>query len=324
MYETRGTSIMNLYRAGITGIGAALPEKRLTNHDLEKLVDTSDEWIVTRTGIRERRIVSDGERTSDLATRAAEQALRDAGVDAESLDMIIVASVTPDLTFPPTACLVQARIGARNAACFDLEATCSGFVYAVAVAAQFIMTGAYRRVLVIGAETLSTITDYTDRNTCVLFGDGAGAAVIERVSEERGIRSFELGADGSGAELLKREHSASIEMNGREVFKFATRTMGEAAQRVMKKAGWESQDVNLLVPHQANIRIIEEARRRTGLTEAQVFVNIHKYGNTSSATIPIALREAQDEGRLKDGDRVILVGFGGGMTWAAMTLIWGK
>jgi 3-oxoacyl-[acyl-carrier-protein] synthase III len=324
MYETRGTSIMNLYRAGITGIGAALPEKRLTNHDLEKLVDTSDEWIVTRTGIRERRIVSDGERTSDLATRAAEQALRDAGVDAESLDMIIVASVTPDLTFPPTACLVQARIGARNAACFDLEATCSGFVYAVAVAAQFIMTGAYRRVLVIGAETLSTITDYTDRNTCVLFGDGAGAAVIERVSEERGIRSFELGADGSGAELLKREHSASIEMNGREVFKFATRTMGEAAQRVMKKAGWESQDVNLLVPHQANIRIIEEARRRTGLTEDQVFVNIHKYGNTSSATIPIALREAQDEGRLKDGDRVILVGFGGGMTWAAMTLIWGK
>ncbi|GIM48366.1 3-oxoacyl-[acyl-carrier-protein] synthase 3 protein 1 [Collibacillus ludicampi] len=315
---------MNLYRAGITGIGVALPEKRLTNHDLEKMVDTSDEWIVTRTGIRERRIVTDGERTSDLATRAAERALLDAGVAAEQLDMIIVASVTPDLTFPPTACLVQERIGASKAACFDLEATCSGFVYGVSVAAQFIMTGAYQKVLVIGAETLSTITDYTDRNTCVLFGDGAGAAVIERVPEEFGILSFELGADGSGAELLKREHTAAIEMNGREVFKFATRTMGEAAKRVMNKAGWESQDVNLLVPHQANVRIIEEARRRTGLKEEQVYVNIHKYGNTSSATIPIALREALDEGRLKTGDRVVLVAFGGGMTWAAMALVWGK
>lgn len=316
--------ILNLYRAGISGIGIALPERRLTNHDLEQMVETSDEWIVTRTGIRERRIVADGEQTSDLATRAAERALEDAGVEADSLDLIIVSSVTPDMSFPPTACLVQQRIGAIPAGAFDLEATCSGFIYAVAIASQFVMTGAYRRVLAIGADTLSAITDYTDRNTCVLFGDGAGAAVVERVSEPYGILAFELGADGTGAEHLKREHTSVIEMNGREVFKFATRTMGEAAQRVMDQAGWGASDVNLLVPHQANIRIIEEARRRTGLSPEQVYVNIHKYGNTSSATIPIALREALDEGKLKNGDRVVLVGFGGGMTWASMALIWGK
>ena len=322
---------------GILGVGRYSPERRLTNRDLEQMVDTSDEWIVTRTGIRERRIAAPHEATSDLAYEAAVRALNAAGVAAEDVDLIIVATITPDMFFPSTACLVQDRLGARHAAAFDVSAACSGFIYALASASGMIATGLYRNALVIGAECLSRVTDYSDRNTCILFGDGAGAAVLGPVPEGRGFRSFVLGADGSGGELLNipaggsrtpptadtvARHMHFMKMNGREVFKFAVRVIGTATEEALHKAGLTKEDIDLLVPHQANIRIIQSALERFGLPEEKCVVNVDRYGNMSAASIPVALAEAVEEGRVREGDRLVLVGFGGGLTWGASVLIW--
>ncbi|EHQ62335.1 3-oxoacyl-(acyl-carrier-protein) synthase III [Paenibacillus dendritiformis C454] len=328
---------MNLRSVGIIGTGKYVPERVLTNEDLEKMVDTSDEWIVTRTGIKERRIAAEHEATSDLAYHAAQEALKAAGITAEQLDLIVVTTVTPDMTFPSTACLLQERLGAKRAAAFDLSAACSGFIYGLANASNFIAMGTYQYALVVGAECLSRITDYTDRNTCILFGDGAGAAVLGPVAEGRGFQSFELGADGSGKELLKLEgggsrHPAShqtvddklhyLYMNGREVFKFAVRVMGNAADEALKKAGKMKEDIDLLIPHQANTRIIHAAIERLNLPEEKCVINLPKYANTSAASIPLALAEAVEEGRVKEGDTLLLVGFGGGLTWSASVIQW--
>ncbi|MBN9655776.1 ketoacyl-ACP synthase III [Halobacillus sp. GSS1] len=310
--------------AGFLGIGHYAPEKVLTNKDLEKMVDTSDEWIRTRTGIEERRIASDEMDTSDLAFRAAEEALRDADMKAEELDMILVATVTPDTPFPSVATMLQHRLGAKKVAAMDLSAACAGFMYGVITAKQFIETNAYKNVLVVGVEKLSKITDWTDRNTCVLFGDGAGAAVIGPVSDDKGILSFELGADGAGGPHLYQTPEDTLSMNGREVFKFAVRQMPESSVNVVKKIGLSEQDVDYLVPHQANIRIMEAARQRLGIPEEKMSTQVKRYGNTSSASIPIALSEDVKAGKIKDNDLVVLVGFGGGLTWGAVALRWGK
>jgi 3-oxoacyl-[acyl-carrier-protein] synthase III len=322
---------------GILATGRYLPEKVLTNADLEKMVDTSDEWIVTRTGISERRIAREDEASSDMALAAARQALEKAKVAPEDLDLIIIATVTPDMFFPSTACIVQEKLGARKAAAFDLSAACSGFLYGASVAAQFIQNGMYRYALVVGVESLSKITDWTDRNTCVLFGDGAGAAVIGPVEDGMGFLSFELGADGRGAELLKLEAGGSrkpvskvepgsrenyIHMAGGEVFKFAVRAMNSASDAVLVKAGISKEEVDFLVPHQANLRIIDSATKRLGLPDDKVIVNLNRYGNMSSASIPVALDEAVSEGRIKEGDTLVLVGFGGGLTWGASVVKW--
>ncbi|GAB6933527.1 beta-ketoacyl-ACP synthase III [Calditerricola satsumensis] len=328
---------MERYGVGILGTGSHLPEKVLTNADLEKMVETSDEWIVTRTGIRERRIARPEEASSDLALEAARKALDAAGVTPEALDLIVVATVTPDMMFPSTACIVQEKLGATRAAAFDLSAACSGFLYGVAAAAQFIQTGMYRYALVIGVDCLSKITDWTDRATCVLFGDGAGAVVLGPVPEGYGFLSFELGADGSGGDLLKLPAGGSrlpasektvrgrqhyIAMNGSEVFKFAVRILGAAAEEALKKAGLTKEDVDFLVPHQANYRIIDAAMRRLGLAEDKVVINLDRYGNMSSASVPVALDEAVRAGRIHAGDLLVLVGFGGGLTWGAAVLRW--
>ncbi|KAA1191376.1 MULTISPECIES: beta-ketoacyl-ACP synthase III [Paenibacillus] len=322
---------------GIIGTGKYVPEKILTNSDLEKIVETNDEWIVSRTGIRERHIAAPHEATSDLAYEAALKALDSAGMKAEDLDLIIIATVTPDSAFPSTACILQDKLGAKGAAAFDLSAACSGFVYSLATAVGFIQNGMYNNALIIGADTLSRITDYTDRNTCVLFGDGAGAVIIGEVPEGRGFQSFDLGAEGSGGNLLKLEAGGSrlpasqqtvedkkhfIYMNGREVFKFAVRVMGSATERVLTKAGLGKEDIDLFVPHQANIRIIQSAMQRLDLPPEKCVINVDKYANTSAASIPLALVEAAEEGRMKEGDTVLMVGFGGGLTWGASVLIW--
>ncbi|OMG00071.1 3-oxoacyl-ACP synthase [Paenibacillus sp. FSL R7-0333] len=322
---------------GIIGTGKYVPERILTNSDLEKIVETNDEWIVSRTGIRERHIAAPEQATSDLAYEAALKALKSAGMKAEELDLIIVATVTPDSAFPSTACILQDKLGAKNAAAFDLSAACSGFVYSLATATGFIQNGMYNNALVIGADTLSRITDYTDRNTCVLFGDGAGAVIVGEVPEGRGFQSFDLGAEGSGGSLLNLEAGGSrlpasqqtvedkkhfIYMNGREVFKFAVRVMGSATERVLTKAGLSKENIDLFVPHQANIRIIQSAMQRLDLPPEKVVVNVDKYANTSAASIPLALVEAAEEGRMKAGDAVLMVGFGGGLTWGASVLIW--
>jgi 3-oxoacyl-[acyl-carrier-protein] synthase-3 len=328
---------MNLVPVGILGTGKYVPERVLTNEDLEKMVDTNDEWIVTRTGMKERRIASEDQASSDLAFHAAEIALRNAGIGADELGLIIVATVTPDMSFPSTACVLQGRLGAKNAAAFDLSAACSGFIYALANASNFIAMGTYKYALVVGAECLSKITDYTDRNTCILFGDGAGAVVLGAVAEGKGFRSFELGADGTGGDLLKVSGGGSrnpsspeslenkshyIYMAGAEVFKFAVRIMGNAAEEALRKAGLTKQDIDLLVPHQANIRIIQSSLNRLDLSEDKCMINLHKYGNVSAASIPIALAEAVEEDRIKPGDCIVLVGFGGGLTWGAAVLVW--
>ena len=300
--------------AGILGTGYYLPEKILSNSDLEKIVDTSDEWITERTGIKERRIAADDVATSDLALRAAEMALKDAKVSPDELDLIIVATLTSDRIIPSTACIIQDLLGAKRAAAFDLSAACSGFAYGITVASQFIQCGAYRKALVIGAETLSKYINWEDRNTCVLFGDGAGAAVLGQVEDGYGILSFDLGSDGSGGDAIQIPSSGSrmpvsnesiekrlnlIHMNGKEVFKFAVKAMGNTVKHSLEKIGMKQEEINWLVPHQANIRIIQSAAKRLAMPMEKVIVNIQKYGNMSAACIPIALAEAAAEKRFK-------------------------
>ncbi|KGG81140.1 3-oxoacyl-ACP synthase [Caloranaerobacter azorensis H53214] len=324
---------------GIIGTGSFVPEKVLTNHDLEKIVDTSDEWIKTRTGIVERRILDDDKATSYMATVAAERAIDDAGIKNEDIDMIIVSTVTPDMAFPSTACIVQDKLGCTNAAAFDLEAACSGFLYALSIAYAYVNSGLYKNVLVIGAETLSRIIDWADRNTCVLFGDGAGAAIVSTVPEGMGFLGINLGADGSGGKYLTQPAGGSkcpathdtvdkrlhyIKMEGNEVFKFAVRAMEEAAKKVIEMSGLKLEDIDYLVPHQANIRIIESARKRLKLAKDKVYINLNKYGNMSSASIPVALDEAIKAGKIKNGDNILLVGFGGGLTWGSCIIKWHK
>ena len=308
--------------AGILGIGRCLPEKILTNHDLEKIVDTNDEWIRTRTGIEERRIADDETNTSDLAYEAAVKALENAQISAEEIGLILVATVTPDHPFPSVSCMLQERLGAKNAAAMDVSAACAGFMYGMITAKQFIESDSYKYVLVVGAEKLSKVTDWNDRNTAVLFGDGAGAVVMGRVSEGRGILSFELGADGTGAKHLYQDEY--IIMNGREVFKFAVRQMAESSVHVIEKAGLQKEDVDFLIPHQANIRIMEASRQRLGLPEEKMSKTIKKYGNTSSSSIPIAMAEEWEAGKIKDDDVIVMVGFGGGLTWGAICMRWGR
>jgi 3-oxoacyl-[acyl-carrier-protein] synthase-3 len=326
--------------AEIAGLGMYVPERVLTNADLERLVDTTDDWIVTRTGIRERRIARDDQATSDLALPAAEQALRVAGVDAASLDLIIVATCTGDmLACPATASLLQDRLHARRAAAFDVAAVCSGFAYALEVGRQFVATGTYENVLVVGAETMSKVLDWTDRGTCILFGDGAGAVLLRPCATDVGVLGSVLGSDGAGAGLLHIPAGGSrapltpalieqkqnvLFMKGREVFRFAVEIMGEAAVQALDKVGLTSGDVDLFIPHQANVRIIDAAARRLGLAPDKVFVNVDRYGNTSAASIPMALFEAWQQGRIQPGSVVVTVGFGAGLSWGANVIRWGN
>jgi len=310
--------------AGILGIAKYVPEKVVTNFDLEKIMDTSDEWIRTRTGIEQRHFAADDQETSDLAVAAAKEAIAKAGISPEEIGLILVATVTQDQNFPSVACMVQEKIGAVNAAAMDQAAACAGFIYSLVTAKQFVESSAYKYVLVVGVEKLSKVLDWEDRNTAVLFGDGASAAIIGPVSEGRGILSFELGADGTGGKNLYLTQQDTIAMNGREVFKFAVRQMGESAMNVLEKAGLTKEDVDFLVPHQANIRIMESARERLELPPEKMSKTIHKYGNTSAASIGISLVDELEAGKIKDDDLVVLVGFGGGLTWGAVTMRWGK
>ncbi|HBC92023.1 MAG TPA: 3-oxoacyl-ACP synthase [Pelotomaculum sp.] len=325
--------------AGIIGVGAYLPDRVLTNDELQKMVDTNDQWIRTRSGIRERRIAAPELATSDLAVIAGERALADAGVAPEELGLIIVATNTPDTIFPATACLVQDRLGAVKAAAFDLAAGCTGFVYALATGSQFIASDAYKKVLVIGAECLSRIVNWEDRKTCVLFGDGAGAVVLSPVPAGNGILSFTLRSDGAKGQFLTLPAGGSrqpatretvdqklhtIHMEGREVFKFAVRVMGKGALEALAAAGLKRSDIDYFIPHQANIRIIESAAKRLNLPMDRVLVNLDRYGNTSTASIPLALTEAVQSGRIKQGDHIVMVGFGAGLTWGATVIKWGS
>jgi len=325
-------------RAGIIGIGSYLPEKIVSNTDLEKIVDTTSEWIVERTGIMSRRIAEAHLSSSDLGAEAAKLAIKDANLQPEDIDMIISASSSPDCTFPATACIIQEKIKAKSAAAFDIQAACTGFVYGVTIAAQFIMTGAYKNVLVVGSEVLSKITDWQDRNTCILFGDGAGAVVVSQV-QSGGIIASYLGADGSGGNLLKipaggTREPASIEtvknrkhyikMNGNEVFKFAVKVFENSTKKVIKEANLTPDDIDLIIPHQANFRIIDAAVKRLNISMERVVINLDKYGNMSSASIPVALHEAFYTGRIKKGDKVVLVAFGAGLTWGAVLMEWNR
>lgn len=326
-----------LRNVGILGTGSYLPERVMTNFDLEKMVDTSNEWIVSRTGIEQRRIADETVATSDLATEAAKRALEAAGITAEDLDLIIVGTITPDHSFPSTACILQDNLGASNAAAFDLSAACSGFLYGVTVARQFISTGMYDHVLVIGAETMSRILDFEDRNTCVLFGDGAGAVVMGPTAQGKGILSVELGADGKGGKYLLQPAGGSrkpataqtvadrlhfVQMEGSEVFKFAVRAMGGSSARAVEAAGLSLDDISFLVPHQANMRIIQAAAKRLKLPLERVHVNLNRFGNMSAASIPVALDEAVRSGKIQEGDNIVLVGFGGGLTWGSCVINW--
>jgi 3-oxoacyl-[acyl-carrier-protein] synthase-3 len=308
--------------SGILGIGRYESDRVWTNKDLEKMMDTSDEWIRTRTGIEERRIAPDEVDTSQMAYEAAVRALEDAELTAQDIDLILVATVTPDYPFPSVACMIQDKLGAVDAAALDIGAACAGFMYGMVTAKQFIDNGTYRHILVVGAEKLSKVVDWTDRSTAVLFGDGAGAVVVGPVSDGKGILSYELGADGSGGKYLYQDEF--IKMNGREVFKFAVRQMGQTAVNVVQKAGLKTEDIDFLVPHQANVRIMDAACERLGLPKERMSVTVKKYGNTSSASIPMALVEALKDGRIKDGDVIVLIGFGGGLTWGGIALRWGK
>lgn len=324
-------------RAKIVGTGSYLPERVMTNFDLEKFLDTSDEWIVTRTGIRERRIAADHESTSDLATRAAQRALDMAGVRAEEIDLIIVGTITGDFPWPATACLVQQKLGIKGGIAFDISAACSGFVYALATATRYIETGAVKKALVIGAEILSRIVDWQDRNSCVLFGDGAGAVVLAAHEGEEGVLSSHLHADGSYWELLYQQGFGSrfpataagldarmpfLKMQGNEVFKVAVRSLSEVALEALAANNLVPSDLALFIPHQANRRILEATSKRIGLEDRQVMVNVDRFGNTSGASIPIALDEANRSGRIQPGDLVMFDAFGGGFTWGAALVRW--
>ena len=326
-----------MVHARITGTGSAVPEKVLTNADLEKLVDTTDEWITSRTGIKERRIASEGEFTSTFATAAAEKALAMAGVSAEELDLIVVATVTPDFPFPSTACLVQKNLNAKKAAAFDISAACSGFLFAISLVEKFIKSGAATKALVIGAETLTRITDWKDRNSCVLFGDGAGAVMLEASNQDAGVLSTHIHSDGSYWELLHQpacgsrnpaeqrvldERLTFIKMQGNEVFKLAVRAMEDAANEALSANNLSISDIDIFISHQANRRIIDAIGKRLGLSQEQVYINLERYGNTSAASIPIALDEVNRSGRLKDGSLVLLDSFGGGLTWASVLVRW--
>jgi 3-oxoacyl-[acyl-carrier-protein] synthase III len=314
----------------ITGLGAYVPERVMANDELAQIVDTSDEWIVERTGIRERRIAADSEALSDLSLPAARQALDQAGVDAKDIDLLIVATVTPDMMFPSTAAIVADRLGATDAAAYDLSAGCTGFMYALAQAYGMVAGGLSRRALVVGGDVLSRILDWSDRSTVVLFGDGAGAVVIEP-AQEGGFLAFELGADGAGGEHLWLPGSGSrlfddperfVKMNGREVFKFATRVLVQSGEAVLERTGAHIEDVDVYVPHQANVRIIEHATKKLGIPSDRVVVNVDRYGNTSSGSIPLALADAQEDGRLQAGSLVLMTGMGAGLTWGSALMRW--
>ena len=321
----------------IVGVGSYVPSKVLTNHDLEKMVDTSDEWITTRTGIKERRLAADNEWTSHMAANAAEKAMKMAGVSAAEIDLIIIATITPDMPFPATACLVQEKIGAKGAAAFDLEAACSGFIYALEIGQQFIMSRTYDTVLVIGAEKLSSIVDWSDRNTCVLFGDGAGAAVLQNRENSHGLLTAVMGADGEKGELLLMPGGGSrcpatkasvdarlhyLRMDGKQAFKNAVQAMESAANEALKRCELDITRIKCIVPHQANRRIIDAVAERLGARQEQLFVNLEKYGNTSAASVAIALDEAVTSGKLSQGDLILLMVFGAGLTWGAAVIEW--
>ncbi len=321
----------------ITGVGSYLPAKVLTNGELERMVDTTDEWITSRTGIKERRIAAETEYTSDLATKAAQNALASAGVPGEQVDLIIVATITPDMPFPSTAALVQRNIGARRAAAFDMEAACSGYIYGLEIAQQFITTRTYDTVLVIGAEKLSSIVDWSDRNTCVLFGDGAGAAVLQNRPAAHGLLTAVMGADGNKADLLFMPGGGSrcpatadsvaarrhyLRMEGKETFKNAVQAMQTAAEEALRRCDLDIGRIKCIIPHQANRRIIDAVGDRLGATPEQMFVNLHKYGNTSAASVGIGLDEAVKSGSIQRGDLILLVAFGAGLTWGAAVIEW--
>ena len=310
---------------GIKGFGAYSPERVVTNAHFESYLDTSDEWIRKMTGIKERRFAAEDEDTSDLAYEAAVRAIEDSGLDKDEIEMIIVATSTGDKPFPTVATTLQKRLGLNKIPSMDQLAACTGFIYGIVTAQQFVSSGLYKNVLVVGADKLTKITDMNDRSTAILFGDGAGAAVIGEVSEGRGILGVELGSDGNGGPYLYQDMDANtIQMNGREVFKFAVRIMGEASTKVVEKAGLEPEDVDMFVPHQANIRIMESARDRLGIEKEKMSVTVDRYGNTSAASIHLSIAYEIEQGKIKDNDTLVLVGFGGGLTWGAITLRWGK
>jgi 3-oxoacyl-[acyl-carrier-protein] synthase-3 len=321
----------------IVGVGSYVPARILTNHELEKMVETSDEWITTRTGIKERRIAADNEFTSDMASHAAERAMKMAGVTGADIDLVIVATITPDMPFPATACLVQKKIGATRAAAFDLEAACSGFIYGLEVGQQFIMSRTYNTVLVIGAEKISSIVDWKDRNTCVLFGDGAGAAVLQNRENSHGLLTAVMGADGDKAELLFMPGGGSrcpatkesvdarlhyLQMDGKQAFKNAVQAMESAANEALKRCELDITKIKCIIPHQANLRIVDAVAERLGAKPEQLFCNLEKYGNTSAASVAIALDEAVSSGKLSRGDLILLVVFGAGLTWGAAVIEW--
>ncbi|MDP6859188.1 MAG: beta-ketoacyl-ACP synthase III [Verrucomicrobiales bacterium] len=324
----------------ISGTGSYVPEKVLTNHDLEAIVDTSDEWISSRTGIKERRIASDTQSTSDLATEAAKAAMKDANISGKDIDLIIVATISPDAFFPATACYVQKNIEATNALCFDVSAACSGFLYAMQIAENLILSGQRKTALIIGAEKLSSMVDWEDRNTCVLFGDGAGSVILavdENNDKGRKLLSSSLGSDGRQTDILHVPGGGSacpitpdnadqklntIRMQGREVYKYAVNAMRRAAEDALQKYGLSSEDVDMVIPHQANLRIIEAITDRMGIPKEKTFINLTKYGNTSAAAVAIALDEANKTKSINEGDTVLLVAFGAGLTWASYLLKW--
>src|SRR5712671_4609177 len=321
----------------ITGVGSYVPARVLTNAELEKRVDTSDEWITSRTGIKERRLAASDEFTSDLATQAAGKAMQMAGVTAEQIDLIIIATITPDMPFPSTACLVQQKIGAGRAAGFDVEAACSGFIFGLEIAQQFIMSRTYDTVLVVGAEKLSSIVDWEDRNTCVLFGDGAGAAILQNRPNSHGLLTAVMGSDGTKSDLLFMPGGGSrcpataqsvssrmhyLRMEGKETFKNAVQAMQTAAEEALRRCEIDISRIKCVIPHQANRRIIDAVAERLGATPEQMFVNLHKYGNTSAASVAIALDEAVTSGRVHRGDLILLIVFGAGLTWGAAVIEW--
>ncbi len=327
-----------MIRARIVGTGSAVPEKILTNQDLEKLVDTSDEWIVARTGIRQRHIAASGEYTSTFAIQAARNALNAAGIKPEDLDLILLATVTPDMPFPATSCIMQHELGAKNAVAFDISAACAGFIYGLNLAENYIRNGTMQKILVVGAEVLTRIVDFTDRNTCILFGDGAGAVVLEADQGERGICSSHIFTNGDHWDLLYQPGVGSripatapnllaerlhyLRMSGNDVFKYAVRAMGDAATKALEHNGIAAEELAMMIPHQANLRIIEATGKRLGVPEERTFVNLHKYGNTSSASIPIAMDEANRAGMLHKDDLVLLAAFGGGFTYGSALIRW--